>query len=384
MNQIILKIKRISIFLIPIWLLIYPVNAKHFGPFKSSFGPIIVEKMSGPFHHPWALAFLPIKNTYLVTERIGSLRLVRNGRISKPISGVPNVWASGQGGLLDVVVDQNFNHNNRIFFCYSEKVGKEKGRTTLATGLLMLGDDAPSIQNMRILFRQYPATRGTNHFGSRIVLTDDGKLFLTLGDRGNRHLVQDLSNHFGKVIRINKDGTVPKDNPFLGQNNALPEIWSYGHRNPQGAVKKNNKNLFYTVSHGAAGGDEINLLQPGKNFGWPDVSYGTHYDGRPFPHATRSDVVPPLLFWDPSIAPSGAAFYEGIKFKSWDGNLFVGALRGQAISRILVKDGTAKEVERMLSGKFGRIRDVRIGPDDTIWFSTDYENGGIYRIKPYM
>jgi len=352
------------------------------GPFKSSAGPLYVERMARPFDHPWAIAFLPEAGSYLVTERAGHLRLVQGSKISAPVEGVPKVWVSGQGGLLDVALDPDYSHNQRIFLSYSEPIGVSRARTSLATGILRLDESNPKLERVRVIFRQEPPTSGGQHFGSRIVINKSGKLFLTLGDRGKRQLVQKLSNHFGKVVRINRDGSIPRDNPFLGISGALPEIWSFGHRNPQGAALRLSDDTYFTISHGAAGGDEVNQPQPGKNYGWPEVSYGTHYSGQAFPASQRPDVVSPLYYWDPSIAPSGATFYDGNLFPSWKGDLFVGSLRNQMIARVNIKDHLASEKERLLQGKFGRIRDVRVGPGGAIWFATDQKDGAIYRIIP--
>ena len=374
--------KFIITFTVLAWMSNTPVFAETRGPFKSSAGPLEVERLAGPFNHPWAIAFLPKSGSYLVTERKGDLRLVQDGIISAPVEGVPDVWASGQGGLLDVALDPDYSHNQRIFLSYSEPTGVSEARTALATGILRLNGTKPQLEMVKVIFRQEPSSSGGRHFGSRIVFSQGGKLFLTLGDRGNLHLVQKLSNHFGKVIRINRDGSIPKDNPFVGRRDALPEIWSFGHRNPQGAARRFSDDAYFTISHGAAGGDEVNRSQPGKNFGWPEVSYGTHYSGLTFPAVQRPDVVSPLLYWDPSIAPSSAAFYDGDLFSAWKGNLFVGALRDRMISRIKIGNGRASEVERLLEDKFGRIRDVRNGPDGAIWFATDDNEGAVYRIIP--
>lgn len=358
-----------------------PAAAQVSGPFKTSAGPVQVERMAGPFDHPWSIAFLPDGESYLVTEREGALRLVRNGQISDPVRGVPEVAARGQGGLLDVALDPDFVRNKRIFLTYSQPAGGWTARTALASGILQDGP-RPQLTDVKVIFQQQPATSGGRHFGSRIVFSNDGKLFLTLGDRGNRDQVQDLSNHFGKIIRLNRDGTVPDDNPFVGRAGVRPEIWSWGHRNPQGAAKRPSDGAYFTISHGAAGGDEVNRPEPGRNFGWPEVSYGTHYSGREFPASRRTDVVPPLYYWDPSIAPSGAAFYDGDLFPAWKGNLFVGALRGSMIVRLTANGDKVEEAEQLLEDRFGRIRDVRAGPKGAIWFATDDSEGAVYRITP--
>lgn len=352
------------------------------GPFETAVGPVMVETMAGPLDHPWAFVFLPNSDKILVTERDGSLRLVEAGRISAPLPGVPEVRARGQGGLLDVALDPDFAQNARIYLTYSEPADGGLARTALASARLTDLDGQPRLEEVEVLFRQEPPLRGGRHFGSRIVFGEDGKLYVTLGDRGERDRVQDLSNHIGKVIRLERDGSVPPDNPFVGRNDVRPEIWSYGHRNAQAAAKRPADGAYFTISHGAAGGDEVNRPEAGKNFGWPEVSYGRHYSGGQFPAATRPDVVPPLYYWDPSIAPSGAAFYDGALFPEWQGNLFVGALRDRLISRLTVEGDQVAEAERLLPGEFGRIRDIRNGPDGALWFATDASDGALYRIVP--
>ncbi len=361
-----------------------PIGAEVSGPFETSAGPVQVERVAGPFEHPWAIAFLPEPDAFLVTEREGSLRVVRNRRISAPVEGVPAVYARGQGGLLDVALSPDYGQTHRIFLTYSEPVEGNRSRTALATGIFREGNGAARLENVEIIFRQQPALGTTRHFGSRIVFGDDGKLYVTLGDRGNRDRVQDLGNHLGKVIRLNPDGSVPRDNPFIGRDGALPEIWSYGHRNPQGAAKRPSDGAYFTISHGAAGGDEVNRPQPGRNYGWPEVSYGKHYWGGSFPAATRPDVEPPLHYWDPSIAPSGAVFYDGDLFPEWKGDLFVGALRYRLISRLEVEGDRVSEAERLFEGEFGRVRDVRVGPEGALWFAIDDSRGGVYRVVPVM
>jgi glucose/arabinose dehydrogenase len=356
-------------------------SAQEIIPIKTSIGILKVEKMAGPFDHPWSFAFLPKEHGYLVTERSGALRLVRKGVISPPIKGTPAIRAEGQGGLLDIAVDPNFQNTRHIFLTFSEPVSTFKSRTALARARLIFSEGRARLEDLRIIFRQQPALASNIHFGSRIIFSNDKRIFLTLGDRGHPDLVQDLSNHIGKIIRINRDGSSPKDNPFIQAGGFQPEIWSFGHRNPQGAAKRPSDGAYFTISHGAAGGDEINLSRKGKNFGWPEVSYGTHYSGEPFPAATRPDVVHPLFYWDPSIAPSGATFYSGDLFKKWKGNLFVGALRGRTIIRLAQDGNVLEQKEMVLGSNFGRIRDVRAGPEGAIWFCTDHPLGTVYRIR---
>ncbi len=359
-------------------LLALPAGAETYGPFESSAGPIQVERMAGPFRHPWAIAFLP-DGGYLVTERPGRLRLVRDGVVSAPIEGVPAVRARGQGGLLDVAVDPDFARTARIFLTYSAPAGDGLSQTALARATLA---DGARLEDFEVIFRQEPAFGTQRHYGSRIVFDRAGLIYLTLGDRAQRPLAQKLDNHIGKVLRLNRDGAAPADNPFVGRADAKPEIWSYGHRNPQGAVIRASDGAYFTISHGARGGDEVNRPEAGRNYGWPEISYGTHYSGRDFPGVAAAGMEQPLHFWDPSIAPSGAAIYEGELFPAWKGDLFVGALKFALISRLSLAGGDAREEERLLQGKFGRVRDVRVGPDGAIWFVTDSPSGAVYRITP--
>lgn len=358
--------------------LAHPAGAQIHGPFESSAGPIQVERMAGPFRHPWSIAFLP-DGGYLVTERPGRLRLVRDGVISAPIAGTPEVWARGQGGLLDVAIDPDFARNARIFLTYAAPAEGGRSQTALARATLV---DDVRLENYEVIFRQEPAFGTQRHYGSRIVFDPAGRIYLTLGDRAQRPLAQKLDNHIGKVLRLNRDGTVPADNPFVGRADAKPEIWSYGHRNAQGAAIRAADGAYFTISHGARGGDEVNRPEAGKNYGWPEISYGTHYSGRDFSGASASGMEQPLHYWDPSIAPSGAVIYEGDLFPDWKGDLFVGALKFALISRLSLDGDRVREEERLLQGRFGRVRDVRVGPDGAIWFATDTPSGAVYRITP--
>lgn len=360
-----------------------PADAETVGLFQSSAGPLTVEKIAGPFDHPWAIAFLPQPGALLVTEREGALRVVRDGAISAPVAGVPEVADWGQGGLLDVALDPEFSSNNLIYISYSEPVGRRDARTSLLRAVLVQGGSAPRLENVRILFQQQPALSGGRHFGSRIVFADDGTLFLTTGDRGKAGLVQKMDNTIGKVIRLHRDGSIPADNPYVNDAAIASEIWSVGHRNPQGAAKRASDGAYFTVSHGARGGDEVNRPEAGKNYGWPEISYGTHYSGRPFRGGSARDgLEQPLFYWDPSIAPSGAVFYEGDLFPQWRGHLLVGALKFQLISRLEPTDTGFREAERLFEDEFGRVRDVRIGPQGAIWFAVDDFDGHIYRASP--
>ena len=357
--------------------------AETVGTYQSSAGLLTVEKIAGPFDHPWAIAFLPEAGTMLVTERPGTLRLVRDGVISAPVAGVPEVADWGQGGLLDVVPDPEFAANNLIYLSYAEPVGRHDARTSLLRARLVQGTGAARLEDARILFQQHPALSTGRHFGSRIVFGDDGTLFLTTGDRGTSDLVQKMDNTIGKVIRIRRDGSIPADNPYVNDTAIPSEIWSVGHRNPQGAAKRPADGAYVTVSHGPRGGDEVNRPEAGKNYGWPEISYGTRYSGLPFlGGSARDGLEQPLFYWDPSIAPSGAAFYEGDLFAQWRGHLLVGALKFQLISRLEPTETGFREAERLFKDDFGRVRDVRVGPEGAIWFAVDDSEGYLYRVSP--
>ena len=351
--------------------------------FETKHHAVVVEKVVGKLNHPWALAFLPDGNM-LVTERSGKLLLIDAGsRAKRSVSGVPKVAASGQGGLLDIAVDPAFASNRTVYFSYSER-GTDGGKgTAIASARLDLNGSKPALINKNVIFRQHPKTNGGRHFGSRIVVSGDGTLFVTLGERGKREEAQNLTTHLGKVIRINKDGSIPRDNPFRDKAEALPEIYSYGHRNPQGATLNPETGHLWTLSHGARGGDEINRPEAGKNYGWPVISYGRHYSGAKIGVGTKApDMEQPVHYWDPSIAPSGLTFYSGALFPKWRGNLFAGALKSQLISRLEVSGGRVVGEERILAGEYGRIRDIREGPDGALWFLNDKKNGGLFRIVP--
>ena len=340
------------------------------------------ETVASGLEHPWALAFIGDGNM-LVTERPGRLRLVRaNGSVSAPLAGVPQVDAKGQGGLLDLIVDADFARNRTLYFCFSQ-AGEGGNSTALAKA--QLADDLGSLQQVQVLFVQKPKVSSDAHFGCRIVDRGDGTLFLTLGERYNRMaMAQDLGTHIGKVVRVGKDGSVPADNPFVGKSDVLAEIWSYGHRNPQGATLGPDGQLWMH-EHGPQGGDEVNIPQPGANYGWPLVSHGVHYGGSKVGSGepTRSDISAPVYHWTPSIAPSGMAFLNSDRYgQEWRGNLFVGALVGRHLARLSV-DGDKGVAEEKLLGDFGkRIRDVRVGPDGLLYLLTDEQNGSVVRLRP--
>lgn len=346
--------------------------------YPSRQGVVRIVTVADELNHPWGLAFLP-DGRMLVTERPGRLRIVESdGHLSKPVAGVPEVYNRGQGGLLDIAIDPEFSINRLIYLSYAEK-GKNGAGTAVGRGRLY----ERKLAGFTVIFRQEPKSGGTVHFGSRLVFAADGKLYVTLGERGERERAQDFSIHRGQVIRINPDGTVPVDNPFAGRAGYRPETWSHGHRNPQGASVHPETGRLWTVEHGAQGGDEINVPRGGRNYGWPVISYGTHYSGLPIGVGTHKEgMEQPVYYWDPSIAPSGMVFYTGDRFDKWKGNLFIGALRGRMLVRLELHEEKVVNEERLLRELGERIRDVRQGPDGLIYLLTDSKNGRILRLEP--
>ncbi len=341
--------------------------------------PIDVTELAKGLDHPWSLAFLP-DGSMLVTERSGQLRIVRSGALDEaPIGGVPKVRAAGQGGLLDVIVDPDFSTNQTIYLSYSGADGRKAGTEVVSAKF-----DGKTLTDVRRLFQADPKTSGGRHFGSRLVIDRDGFLFISLGDRGS-HMeeAQNPANHIGSVIRINRDGSVPEDNPFVGDPGKKPEIWSYGHRNVQGMTLHPTTGTVWAHEHGPRGGDEVNVLKRGANFGWPAITYGVDYSGSVISDKTEAPgMEQPVTYWDPSIAPSGMAFYDGDQFSDWNGDLFVGALRGRHLRRIELDGERVVEQEELLKDLKERIRDVRSGPDGFLYLLTDSANGKVLRLSP--
>lgn len=351
--------------------------------FNSSAGPLKVDTIARGLVHPWALAFLP-DGRMLVTERPGRMRIVTaDGTLSAPLAGVPEVYARGQGGLFDVALDRDFAKNRTLYFSYAEPFDGG-GRTAVARATLD-ASGTPRLSDVKVIYRQHgPASRG-NHYGGRIVQSATRYLFISNGEHfTDRDMAQTLDNDLGKIVRIAPDGTVPTDNPFNGRPGARPEIWSYGHRNPQGLAMNPADGTLWEQEHGAMGGDEINVIAPGKNYGWPLVSFGVNYDGSPVGtgKAQAPGITDPLWHWTPSIAPSGMTFYTGDLFPAWKGSLFNGALKFQLLSRLDIKDGRVVKEERLLQGLNERIRDVRQGPDGALYLLTDNNAGRILRVAP--
>jgi aldose sugar dehydrogenase len=351
--------------------------------FPSSAGDIRVETVAGGLVHPWALAFLP-DGRMLVTERPGRMRIVtRDGTLSPPLAGVPPVLARSQGGLLDVILDRDFARNRTIYFSYAEPFDGG-GRTALARAMLDAGA-APRLTDVAVIYRQHGPASSGNHFGGRIVQARDGNLFLSNGEHfSDRDLAQTLDNHLGKIVRIKPDGAAPNDNPFVGRAGARPEIWSLGHRNPQGLAINPADGKLWEQEHGPMGGDEINLVVAGHNYGWPLVSHGRNYDGTPVGtgKAQMAGMDDPAWHWTPSIAPSGMTFYSGDLFKGWKGSLINGALKFQLLSRLTLEGDKVVKEERLLQGLRERIRDVRQGPEGALYLLTDNSAGRILRLVP--
>lgn len=338
------------------------------------------ETLARGLSNPWGLDFLP-DGSALVTERSGQLRLYADGALSAPIPGVPAVAETGQGGLLDVTVAPDFAETGTIFLSYSEP-GEGGAGTAIARAKLVLDGETPRLEDVTTIFSMNRKTGAGQHFGSRIVLHPDGTLFFTIGDRGEGGRAQDPTDHAGSVLRINRDGSIPQDNPFANTPDAAHEIWSMGHRNPQGMVFDPVTQSIWTVEHGARGGDEVNRPEAGKNYGWPVISYGVNYSGTQIGQGTEAPgYEQPEYYWDPSIAPSGAAVYEGEMFPEWEGDLLVAALKYHLVARLERDDeGAITGEERLFRGAFGRIRDVNVAPDGSIWLLTDKRKGEIIRI----
>jgi glucose/arabinose dehydrogenase len=351
--------------------------------FDSSAGSLEIETVAGGLSTPWSLAFLP-DGRLMVTERPGRLRVVtRGGQLSPPVGGVPEVWASGQGGLLDLALDKDFASNATLYLCYAERTDGG-GRTALARGKFNDGAQ-PRLSDVKVIFRQEGPLSSGSHYGCRIAQAADGNLFLSLGDHFRpRDEAQNLANHLGKIVRIAPDGAAPRDNPFVGRDGAKPEIWSYGHRNPQSLAIHPVSNKLWEIEHGPRGGDEVNIIEKGKNYGWPVIGYGIDYSGAKIHEGTHKDgMEQPIKYWVPSIAPSGMAFYTASLFPKWRGSLFTGSINGtRALVRLTLDGEKVTGEERLLQNLNEQIRDVRQGPDGALWLLTDNIAGRILRVTP--
>lgn len=331
--------------------------------------------------NPWGLAFIP-DGRMLVTERPGQMRIVEaNGKLSPPLQGVPAVYAAGQGGLLDVAIDPQFATNQLVYWSYAEP-GQNKDVAGTAVARARLQGNA--LQNVTVIWRQTPKVASALHWGSRLVFDRQGHLFITTGERYEyKERAQDLSTTLGKVIRINADGSIPTDNPFVNRKDAKPEIWSYGHRNIQAAALHPDTGALWTVEHAARGGDELNQPQAGRNYGWPIITYGVNYNGMKIGEGTaKAGMEQPVFYWDPVIAPSGAVFYTGEAFKEWRGDLFIGSLTPGLLVRLRMSNGKVVSETRYLGELGERIRNVRQGPDGYLYLLTDNSKGRILRLEP--
>ena len=352
--------------------------------FTTEQARISVSTVADGLDHPWGIVVLP-DGSMLVTERSGRLRRVTaDGTISSPIKGVPEVDARDQGGLLDITLHPQFVQNRLVYLSFSEK-GEGGNSTAVARGTL--SGDYSELEGVEVIFSQKPKVESTMHFGSRIVFDRDGKIYVGLGERSHeqfRGQAQDVNSHLGKVVRLNDDGSVPADNPFVDRDDALPEIWSYGHRNIQAAAMNPTTGELWEIEHGPRGGDELNIPEAGKNYGWPVVSFGVNYSGEPV-GSGESDAPgfeDPIYQWTPVIAPSGMAFYSGAAFPEWQGDLFVGGLASTALVRLELDGRKATHEERMLEDLGLRIRDVVEGPAGALFLLTDEDDGEILRISP--
>lgn len=348
---------------------------------RTQAATISASVVAGGLSNPWGMDILP-DGALLVTERPGSLRIVRDGALSAPLPGLPEIAVFGQGGLLDVALAPDFDETGEIYFTFSEP-GDGGAGTALGRAVLDgWQGDASRLSDVRTVFSMARKTEAGQHFGSRIVFARDGTVFVTTGDRGDSDRAQDYADHAGAVLRVNRDGSVPADNPFAGDSARAGEIWSKGHRNVQGAALDPQTGALWTVEHGARGGDEINRPEAGLNYGWAVVSYGRHYSGAKIGVGrSASGYEQPRYYWDPSIAPSGLAIYSGEMFPEWEGDLLVGALKDRMLVRLeRDADGDIVSEERMLKGRFGRIRDVTVAPDGSLYLLTDRDPGAVVRV----
>ena len=344
---------------------------------QTQAGGIEIKTLAENLKHPWGMVFLP-DNRLLVTERAGNLRILdKNNRLSKPLKGVPKVFAKGQGGLLDVALDPNFQQNRLVYLSYAEPGNNNTVSTALGRGKL----EGNELKDFKVIFRQEPKVEGPNHFGGRILFTEDEKIIFTLAERFKGEPAQDLSNHMGTIVRLNMDGSAPQDNPFVGQQHARDEIWSYGHRNIESAAFDPATKKLWVAEMGPMGGDELNLPAPGKNYGWPVVSWGKHYDGEDIPNPpTRPEFADAVIHWTPTISPSGMIFYNGTMYPEWQGSMLIGGLTSTGIVRVRTNGEQAEEVERIPLAV--RTRDVEQAPDGSIYVLTDEENGKVLQLVP--
>lgn len=350
---------------------------------ESSAGNLTASVIAEGLDHPWALGFLP-DGRMLVTERSGQLRVISDGVVGEPIADVPDVYNQGQGGLLDLALAPDFATSGQLYLTFAEPAqdaGLQRGQgTAVLSARLVLEGNSGRLEDSKVIFRMNRFTTTNRHFGSRVVIGQDGNLFVTLGERGEQDRAQDMTDLAGAIVRIAPDGSVPSDNPR--PEGWAPELWSKGHRNPQGATLRDDGVLF-TVEHGARGGDEVNMPRAGANYGWPVITYGVDYSGVPIGEGTeKAGLEQPLHYWDPSISPSGLDFYDGELLPAWQGDLLAGGLSGQLLVRLDMEGDAVIGEERLFENQLGRIRDVRVGPDGAIYLLTDADNGQLIRVAP--
>lgn len=342
-------------------------------------GPFVIETVAEGLAFPWSLAFLP-DGSMLVTEREGRIRIIKDGALQpEPVRGTPEAYVKSQGGYFDIVLHPDYSQNKIVYLSYAH--GKSNANATRVVRAIF---DGEALENLEVLYEVRPTKDTPAHYGGRMAFLPDGTLLLTTGDGFEyREKAQLLNSALGKIIRINEDGSIPDNNPFTNKKGALPEIWTYGHRNPQGLIFDSQTGTTYMHEHGPKGGDEINIVEPGSNYGWPIATYGIDYSGAQIsPFTEYEGTVQPIKYWVPSIAPSGFAIYRGEMFSEWDGDLLVGALAGRALHRVDMENGTVVGEEILLKDLGERIRDVRIGPDGAIYVTTDSENGRVLRLTP--
>lgn len=343
---------------------------------------VTVTELQEGLDHPWSLAFLPDNGGILITERSGQLRLWQAGKpLSPPLKGVPAVYAKGQGGLLEVALSPTFSQDRRVYLSFAE-AGNE-GKAGTAVGYGRLNPQGTTIENFKVFFRQQPKLSTGNHFGGKLAFDKQGYLFITLGENNQRPTAQDLSLHQGKIVRLALDGKVPKDNPFTHKSPAKPEIWSYGHRNPQGLALNPWTEVMWANEHGPKGGDEINIPQAGKNYGWPLATHGVNYSGLAIPEAKGTHVEgteQPVYYWEKSPGISGMAFYDAARFPTWQHSLFIGALAQKELIRLQLDGDKVIAEERLLGDRGERIRDVRVGPDGYVYLLTDESDGKLLKV----
>lgn len=347
--------------------------------FHSQQHSFVVRSLVSGLDHPWGMAFLS-EDEILITERRGFLNRVRlGGQTSDTVRGLPKIAAVGQGGLLDVVLHPGYAENQLIYFSFAAGSASGQG-TEVARGRLV----GSELLDVEVIFRATPKSTGGRHFGSRLLFGPDGLLYITLGDRGKRPQAQALTTHPGSIVRLHEDGTVPDDNPFVGREHALPEIYTYGNRNVQGIALQAGTTRIWTHEHGPQGGDEVNIIAAGANYGWPVITYGRNYViGTKIGEGThKAGMIQPVLQWTPSIAPSGMTFYDGDKFPAWRGDMFVGSLKFELLVRLRIEGDKVTGQERLLAERFGRVRDVRTGPDGLIYLLTDEPDGQLLRLEP--